>query len=81
MQLRMCVDNNVDLWYCWAEVINMPRTARIGSKTDIYHVIWRGVSRQNVFYEDRDFEKFLFIVRDAKSKFGFEVYAYCFFRN
>lgn len=36
----------------------MPRTARIGSKTDIYHVIWRGVSRQNVFYEDRDFEKF-----------------------
>lgn len=77
----MCVDNNVDLWYCWAEVINMPRTARIGSKTDIYHVIWRGVSRQNVFYEDRDFEKFLFIVRDAKSKFGFEVYAYCLMTN
>lgn len=59
----------------------MPRTARVSSETQIYHVIWRGVARQSVFYEERDFEKFLYILRDAKTKFEFEIYAYCLMSN
>jgi len=35
----------------------MGRKAREKSQTGLYHVIFRGVSRQNIFEEERDYEK------------------------
>lgn len=59
----------------------MPRCMRLKSSTNIYHVIWRGVARQNIFCEEYDFKKFLWILSDYKKEYGFEVYAYCLMTN
>jgi len=36
----------------------MPRTPRIAPKENIYHVLTRGNNRQNIFKENRDYEKY-----------------------
>ena len=32
----------------------MPRAARVKSKTGIYHIIWRGANRQEIFHDEED---------------------------
>lgn len=59
----------------------MPRTARVKSKTGIYHVVLRGINRQTVFFDDEDKEVFLNRVKLAKDKFHFTLYAFCFMGN
>jgi REP element-mobilizing transposase RayT len=49
----------------------MPRVARKLSETGIYHVIFRGVNRFNIFEEDKDYEKILEIISDLKEKISF----------
>ena len=39
--------------YCF-RVISMPRIARKKSISNIYHVMIRGINRQNIFEEDED---------------------------
>ena len=59
----------------------MPRTARETSNTGIYHIILRGNNKQNVFNDDEDKIKFLYILKDVKELCGFSVYAYCLMSN
>ena len=59
----------------------MPRTARETSKTGIYHVILRGINQQNIFEEDEDKNKFLYILHDTKLTCGYEIYAYALMNN
>lgn len=59
----------------------MPRQARILSGTGIYHVIFRGVNRYDIFEEDKDYEKLLEIISDLKEPVKFEIYAYCLMTN
>ena len=37
----------------------MPRQARKESGTGIYHVMMRGINRQNIFEEQEDYQQFL----------------------
>ncbi|NSW91719.1 MAG: hypothetical protein HPY74_13780 [Firmicutes bacterium] len=37
----------------------MARVARRISKTGLYHIVFRGISRQNIFEESQDYEKML----------------------
>ncbi len=37
----------------------MPRRAREYSESEIYHIILRGINRQNIFEDEEDTEKFL----------------------
>lgn len=37
----------------------MSRPARIISKSEVYHIIFRGINRQNLFEEEKEFEKML----------------------
>jgi len=37
--------------------IDMPRVARIKSKSKIYHIIIRGVNQQNIFFANENYEK------------------------
>ena len=37
----------------------MPRKSRESSGTGIYHVMLRGINRQNIFYDVNDYESFL----------------------
>lgn len=59
----------------------MSRKNRQLSSTDIYHAIWRGVAKQNIFIENNDYKKFLDILTEFKFKYNFEIYAYCLMSN
>ena len=59
----------------------MPRTARIKITTGIYHIMLRGINRQNIFEDDEDNEIFIQIMRKCKEISKFEIYAYCLMGN
>ncbi len=59
----------------------MPRQARRESQTGIYHIMLRGINKQQIFEDTEDYEKFLYILKDCKEISGFELYAYCLMGN
>ncbi len=59
----------------------MPRVARIKSKSNIYHIMIRGINQQDIFTDDEDDEKFLVILDHYRQKIEFEIYAYCLMVN
>lgn len=59
----------------------MPRRARRLSETRIYHIVFRGLNKQDIFYDDRDYEKLLFRLEELKKELGFKIYAYCLMTN
>ncbi len=62
-------------------VIDMPREARTKSRTNIYHVMLRGINQQVIFEEDDDRRFFLHTVKKAKEASGFKLYAFCLMTN
>jgi len=63
------------------QVVIMPRTARKGSKSNIYHVMLRGINRQNIFEEDEDRIHFLNTVNRCKEASGFRLHAFVLMSN
>lgn len=59
----------------------MPRAAREKSESGIYHVMLRGVNKQQIFEEKEDYEKFIQFLEDCKEISKFELYAYCLMGN
>ncbi len=59
----------------------MSRQKRRLSKTGLYHIIFKGISRQNIFEEPSDYEKLKEIIGRVKRETQFELYAYCFMTN
>lgn len=59
----------------------MPRAARAQSETRIFHVMQRGVDRQEIFFDDTDRLKFLAILGECKKVSGLELFAYCLMDN
>lgn len=59
----------------------MPRCARAQSDTGIYHVMLRGINRQQIFEDEQDRAKFLQILRECKHISEFKLYAYCLMGN
>ena len=59
----------------------MPRTARIKSRTKIYHLMIRGINQQNIFADDEDYKKFIDILATYRKKIEYEIYAYCLMGN
>ena len=59
----------------------MSRTARQKSSTDIYHVILRGINRQQIFYDEEDYEYFISLLDRFKNISHYEIYAYCLMGN
>ena len=41
----------------------MPRQARKKSESGIYHVMLRGINRQQIFEDEEDFQKFIRTIR------------------
>lgn len=54
----------------------MARMPRIVWELGLYHVTVRGNAGQQVFYESRDFNKYLGFLKEYKDKFRFYLYAY-----
>ena len=61
--------------------MNMPRTARKTSMSNIYHVMLRGINRQNIFEEDEDRLCFMNILGQCKKISGFRLYAFVLMSN
>ena len=59
----------------------MPRAAREKSKSGIYHIMLRGINRQQIFEDEQDNLKFIDILRDYKTISGYKVFAYCLMGN
>ncbi|GAA0435417.1 hypothetical protein GCM10008983_10000 [Lentibacillus halophilus] len=59
----------------------MARKARVKSKSGIYHVMLRGVNRQEIFHDDEDCEKYLEIIKKYKARTAIKVYAWCLMNN
>lgn len=59
----------------------MPRLARQKSYTDVYHIILRGINKQDIFFDEIDRWKFLKELKRCKEKYKFEVLAYCLMDN
>ena len=59
----------------------MPRIRRKISSTKVYHVILRGIDKQDIFFCDKDYYKFLEILKETKEKYKYDIYSYCLMNN
>ncbi|MBR0159785.1 MAG: transposase [Oscillospiraceae bacterium] len=59
----------------------MPRTPRNKSNTGIYHVVFRGINRQQIFEDNEDYDRFLFLLKQYRETSGYQLYAYCLMPN
>ncbi len=60
---------------------NMPRSARVKSKTGVYHIVLRSINKQRVFEDDEDYQKLLTVLNKYKLASGYEIYGYCLMSN
>ena len=49
--------------------------------TRVYHVMLRGNDRQDIFYDNQDYMKFLKLIKITKEKYQCEIYEYCLMAN
>ena len=54
---------------------------RVISETGIYHVMLRGVNRQQIFYDEEDYRYFYKTLDRYKYICGFQLFAYCMMGN
>ena len=59
----------------------MPRTARKTSRSNIYHVMLRGINRQDIFEDDEDRLQFMSILFRCKEISGFRLHAFVLMSN
>lgn len=59
----------------------MPRMGRILSASGIYHVMFRGNERKNVFQDEQDKVRFIDTLIAKKNEVKFNLYAYCVMDN
>lgn len=59
----------------------MPRIARQKSQTGFYHVLLRGIGRQNIFVDDEDRQRFIETLARYKQELHYELHAYCLMGN
>lgn len=59
----------------------MSRQPRLKSNSGIYHIMLRGINQQQIFMDDEDYQKYLWILYDCMKISGFQIYAYCLMSN
>lgn len=59
----------------------MPRKAREKSTTGIYHIMLRGINRQEIFKDDEDYERLIQIIQEYKEVCEYKIFAYCIMNN
>ena len=62
-------------------VMKMPRHARKKSEIGIYHVMLRGINKQQIFEYEEDQERFIETLKRYKKEIDFKVYAYCLMKD
>ena len=59
----------------------MPRHARDKSESGIYHMVLRGINRQDILAEDEDKQRLFETLMRYKQLSGYDLYGYCFMDN
>lgn len=59
----------------------MPRHARKKTDSGLYHVMLRGINRQQIFLEPEDYALFLVVLLECKAISAFNLSAYCLMGN
>ena len=59
----------------------MVRSAREKSASGIYHVMMRGINRQDIFFDDEDYRRFLESMKRVKENRSCAIYGYCLMGN
>lgn len=59
----------------------MARQARKKSESGIYHIMLRGINRQQIFEDEEDRQRFLETLQNYKAQCGYKVFAYCLMDN
>ncbi len=59
----------------------MPRISRRKSQSDVYHCILRGINKQDIFFEEKDYLKFQDIIRKTKETYLYQLYSYVLMPN
>lgn len=59
----------------------MPHPLRIVVAGGLYHVFPRGSNKETIFWDDRDFERFLMILEVVVARYGIVVLSYCLMPN
>lgn len=59
----------------------MPRKKRQLSSSNIYHVVIKGLDRQIIFEEKKDYIKYLDLLEHYSYECNFDIYAYCLMSN
>ena len=59
----------------------MPRAARKRSGSGFYHVLIRGIGKQNIFEDDEDRQRLIDTLQRYKKELKFEIHAYCIMGN
>ena len=62
-------------------MMKMTRYARKQSSTGIYHIMIRGNERKEIFFDDDDRDRFLWILNKIKADGNYHIYAYCLMNN
>ena len=59
----------------------MPRQSRKFSKSQVYHIIYKGIDGQDIFYEEGDKSLFLNKLLETKQEYQYKIYSYCLMAN
>lgn len=59
----------------------MARTPRQISETGVYHIILRGINKENIFLDTYDKQKMIKELKRTKEKYKYDIYAYCIMTN
>jgi REP element-mobilizing transposase RayT len=59
----------------------LPRKARQLSESKVYHIILRGIDKQDIFYDNEDKIVFKNQLLTIKNKFKIKIFAYCLMNN
>ena len=59
----------------------MPRSPRTAWAGAIFHVVNRGVERRKVFLDERDYERFITLLRKGKKRAAVKIYGFCLMPN
>ncbi len=57
------------------------RKRRQYGKTGFYHVIIRGVNKQNIFNDEQDRKTYFLLIKKYSEKFEIKIHAYCLMEN
>jgi len=57
------------------------RGPRERSESGVYHIVLRGINRQDIFYNNDDYQRFIATVQQMKAEEQFSVYGFCLMMN